>query len=179
MLASNHTNLIALQSIQRAFLFTEGAQFLRNANAQGVVDSIVFRFVLKNSGMTPTRHMTSHVSHGYYPNGLPRKFSFPDERADTSTPLDVGPHGETGIENGPFSASKIEDVLSGRTRLYFWGWARYHDIFEGTPEHITEFCLELVGVDGDPFSPSQSQPGVASFRACAVHNCYDDECQRQ
>jgi hypothetical protein len=182
MLASNHTNLIALQSIQRAFLFPEMREIrtIRSGGAQGV-DSIVVHFVWKNSGTTPTRHMTSDFSYGYYPDGLPPGFSFPDgpspnAEAPTSTPRLVGPHGEVAFPVGPIPPRKIEDLLSNRTRLFVWGWAKYHDIFEGTPEHITKFCQELVKFHGDPLDPSS---GAATMSSCPVHNCYDDECQRQ
>jgi hypothetical protein len=181
MLDSNHMNLTALQSIQRAFLFIETPEIVRSLGSQGV-ESIVFRFVWKNSGTTPTRHMTTHVSSQYFPAGLPREFSFPDwwslnAEAHINTPVTAGPHGEAGIEAAPIPANEVGALLSRRTRLYFWGWAKYHDIFEGTPEHITKFCMELVGFHGDPLSPSQS--GAAIMNNCPVHNCYDDECEKQ
>ncbi len=54
---------------------------------------------------------------------------------------------------------------------YFFGEARYHDVFPGTPLHVTKYCFSLNGVTGGNDRPTPI-PLV-----CRHWNCADDECK--
>jgi len=170
----------ALKTAQRAFVFP-GETEVYPIPKDNQIESILFRFTWENSGTTPTSHMLTHASAGYYTQGLPKNFDFPDvwdEGAPhISTPAAVGPHGKTGV-SAKIPSGFIRALQLNQTRIYFWGWTRYHDIFEGTPEHVTLFCYELKRFIGDPLDP-KSSVGHVELDNCEVHNCYDQDCKGQ
>lgn len=179
MIESNKITREALETVQRAFVFPGTPQVTRSIK-KTTVESVILRFSWINSGTTPTRNMTTHISYGQYPNGLPPNFDFPDgwsskdEATHINTPIGLGPHGDAGVELEPFPAQDIKAIQLHKTKVFIWGWARYHDIFKNTPEHVSEVCYELVGFHGDPLVPSES--GGVILNNCATHNCFDSEC---
>ena len=38
---------------------------------------------------------------------------------------------------GPVPFSDIEEWEAGRKRIFVWAWAKYRDIFNDTPLHVT------------------------------------------
>jgi hypothetical protein len=44
--------------------------------------------------------------------------------------------------------------MSGKADLFFYGWASYNDIFEGTSTHVTKFCWQAQVKGSDPEAPS-------------------------
>jgi hypothetical protein len=170
----------ALEKVQRAFIFHSKIEIMRNLTGTSI-DSFIFRFVWENSGVTPTKFMTNHISYEWRPGPLPKGFTFPDKwpegKPQTASRSAIGPHGESGIDAGPIPAAIIKAVQAHQMRLFFWGWVKYRDIFNATPEHITEICYELTGFyGGDPFALNTiSYPVIDN---CPTHNCFDDECKQ-
>lgn len=105
-----------------------------------------------NAGATPTRGMTTHGSYQWLPIKLPDNFPFPDLWAPGVPHVDrhalLGPKGTIRVDlNPPISLDTMKLVQKHQLSLYFWGWARYRDVFMGTPEHITMFCSEFIPIE--------------------------------
>ena len=48
------------------------------------------------------------------------------------------------VEHADLSPWQLQEIAEGRKFLYVWGWARYFDIFKGTPEHVSRACWALA-----------------------------------
>ena len=135
----------ALVTTQRAFAF--------NSFVVNVVGSEIWLMIRwENSGATPTKEIRNWVSWKTFPHGPPKDYQWPnlDESgnptADTSTAIKfiIGPKTSQGSQMLKIPISTFEKVRGGDLRLFIWGWAEYHDVYEGTPTHRTEFCNEVV-----------------------------------
>jgi len=176
MLKSNEINREALESVQRAFIFlapVEGTAYKNSAGTK--IKSFSFRFPWENSGVTPTRNMATHVNWTFLPGPLPNDFSFPDlwspGQPHINAHVAIGPKGSTN-STVPVSIEYINAMLAHKAHLYFWGWAKYRDIFPNTPDHLTEFCMELT----DLRFVRAEQRFQPEWVSCISHNCYDEEC---
>jgi hypothetical protein len=172
----------ALASVQRAFVFPGNVRTQTFGDPVNGITSFSLRFSWDNSGTTPAIHVRSHISYEPMTSELPANFSFPDrwppKGRRVNTPTMIAPRGGIDAIVGPISIDDFRLMKSQNVHLYFWGWARYRDVFSGTPEHLTEMCYELTDFNGDLFStkPVMLEPILTS---CNVHNCYDDECKNQ
>jgi hypothetical protein len=163
----------ALVSVQRAFIVVtkQDVVGIGFGNSQ---QSIV-KFTWENTGVTPGIDLTTHVSFMQPDRPLSAKYTFPDLWGPTEPHIIVrGPIAPHGIRQNVIGMiPKAMIVKLKEAPIYFWGWARYRDIFNNTPEHITEYCTELIGFLGDPFSgPGPVEPATTS---CPFHNCTDEE----
>jgi len=173
----------AMVAGERAFVFATGVKPFWERGESGLYNWR-FRPSWKNSGDTPTRNMTMHSECELRTEVLPKEFNFDHPTTEIGVAL-IPPNTETGGGLAPnypraaITAQDILDVQSGRKFLYFWGWAKYSDVFPDTPQHITRFCWQILPL-GDPFAyaPNVSPqnltfPYVHRFEG----NCADDECQ--
>jgi hypothetical protein len=122
------------------------------------------------------------MDHSWLPiPDLPPNFDYPDlwmpAEPHTATPAFAGPQKNLDTTPLDIPPETIRAVQAGATHLFFWGWTRYRDVFKGTPEHISEYCVELKGFRGDPFDTNPSHPVLLTLENCKTHNCYDDECK--
>jgi hypothetical protein len=46
----------------------------------------------------------------------------------------------------------LTDVVDRKLFFYIWGWCRYRDVFDDTPERLTEFCFQVIP-SGNPAKP--------------------------
>ncbi len=180
MIESNRTNREALTSVQRAFI-TAGNMAVGRFVDSNKVTKFQFFAQWENSGVTPTRRAIQHVSYKPDVKPLPKNFSYPDlwseEEPKKNVPFIFGPKQSIFSSQFLIDPVIIEAVKSRKLHLYFWGWLRYFDIFENTPEHITRFCREYF-VDGDPLNPSLNfQNRFVS--SCPNYDCIDNECKQQ
>jgi len=179
MLDSNKTNREALISVQRAFVFVGNSEIARVVVGKKI-NHFTIKTVWENSGTTPTKLTTTHVSFQSWtgPGGIPDDFTFPDSWSEgvphINTEVFIGPKGITSVITPPISATILEGIKNHSARFYIWGWAKYRDIFNDTPEHITEFCTELSRFTGDPMSLDPNVQPILDN--CERHNCYDDQC---
>jgi hypothetical protein len=165
----------ALTSVQRAFILPGPVEVMQTGSKGSPVK---FAIHWDNSGVTPARG-TTHVNYRWDQKPLPADFSFPDQWEENTphvqNPFILGPKGSTSLIVGPIPEQVIRTMPY--FHIYFWGWARYRDVFAGTREHVTEFCSELL-----PFTmpiAADADLGTIKFRldACPRHNCYDDACK--
>jgi len=179
MKESNRINREALESVQRAFVLPGDVDptVIGNNSTQ----SVRFSFHWNNSGTTPTKGLRTHVNYRWDIQALPNDFSFSDlweeGRSHVQTPALLGPKGSTAVDVGPVPVQVVNGLVQHYYHLNFWGWATYRDVFRGTPEHITEFCYELI-----PFDVQTGKDSTTiKYRLdnCTHHNCYDDECKEE
>jgi predicted small secreted protein len=188
MLHSNEINREALQSVQRAFVSIssiEGMQWIEPTTNR--VSQVQLSFIWQNSGTTPAKNLHAHVNQMSDAGTgteiwFPKDFTFPDywgpNEDHAGTPMFVGPNkGSASYEAVTLSAQQAEGIFQKKESLYFWGWARYHDTFPGTKEHIFKFCSKLVGFTADPLGVNT--PVKPELVNCKRHNCYDDECEAE
>jgi hypothetical protein len=169
----------ALVDVQRAFVFPGNVRPQTFGDAINGITSLSLRFSWENSGTTPAKDATNHISYQLMANELPDDFSFPDrwpqKGKHINTTTMIAPRGGIDALVGPISINDFKAMKSLGAHMYFWGWVRYHDVFEKS-EHLTEICFELTDFNGDVFSikPVMLEPVLTS---CNIHNCYDEECK--
>jgi len=135
----------------------------------------------KNTGNTPTRDLTTHVSCRIFENELSNDWDFPDIWSKASQGFRV--RGRFGIspqntiigEAIGLSVQDINDVIARKTWLYMWGWTAYSDIFPDTKRHITRFAvqIQIIGNSRDPKGLTFKYPFAKKY------NCSDEECDAQ
>jgi hypothetical protein len=140
----------------------------------------------KNTGETPTRNLRVYTDWDF---AIPPAFpNFNFDRVTLAPGVGLIPP-DTTMQGGPvprhpqaLSPSEIKEIQLGKRSLFVWGWAKYNDIFEGTPEHVTKFCFQILIV-GDPiqYKPGTMPPNPGSLAFTYVMhsagNCADDECK--
>jgi hypothetical protein len=173
----------ALAADKRAFVFAKGLGSFWELDEQTGFYNWRFRPSWENSGETPTSRMTMCTECELRNTPLPSDFEFRHDPTHTGNGL-IGP--KTSIYGGiapqspaaAISPFDILDIEQGKKFLYLWGWIRYHDVFPGTPHHITRFAWAIVAV-GDPFAynPRAADKTVAFSNIYLPRgNCADDDC---
>lgn len=170
---------------ERAFVFATNIMPFWEQSPDGAYNWR-FRPNWENSGDTPTRNMTMHSECLLVPSPIAPGFNFDYETTEIGNALNP-PKTKSGGGLAPrFTAPAItpQDIIeiqNGRKFLYFWGWARYYDVFTGTPQHITRFCWQIV-VAGNPYlyEPTSSPQNLQFSNIYHFEgNCADDECDQQ
>jgi hypothetical protein len=180
MRKSNEINRQSLVSIQRAFAVATGIEVTKRANFKGEITGLEFTIKLENAGVTPTRFMTTHHSFMFFPTPLTDTYNFPDVWDESEPHLTVratmGPKGVASMSPSVVSADVIQDVMNRKKFLYFWGWIKYHDIFPDTPEHLTRYCIQVTGFEGEVLVQNSPMKVLSSNCFQTHSNCYDEEC---
>jgi hypothetical protein len=168
---------------ERAFVFTTELIAYWELDPTTNLYNWRFRPKWKNSGDTPTKHMIIFSECVLRTAPLPVGFDFNYPTRDTGTAL-IPPSTEAAGGVAPrFPAPAITphdilDVQTGRKILYYWGWAKYFDVFPDTPEHVTRFCWQVLPI-GDPLAYDPKVfPQNLNFSTInhPEGNCADDEC---
>jgi hypothetical protein len=174
------TSRDALVEVQRAVMSADDLVMDRSAK-DGKVNEFNFYIQWKNSGTTPTKNMTFH--HSWMPSvvALPKDFKFTDLWAPNepkiNTPSFAGPQGRVRTTYTAIPPEIIKAVQEHKLRLYFWGWAKYRDVFKNTRPHISKYCTEVSDFKGDPFDMDSSHSVLMVTSNCETYNCHDDECK--
>jgi len=166
------------QATQRAFVHLNGFRTtkLTDTRKKKVISCQIIP-IFQNSGATPTRNMTVHVSFFQTEKPIPENFDYPDLGDCQRIPFYLAPHmeQETGAITVPIKT--IADVRNHTLDYYIYGWIRYKDIVGGGNSHLTEFCYGISEVLGDPMGVTD--PMTLRFSECPKHNCADEECNNQ
>jgi len=40
--------------------------------------------------------------------------------------------------------STSKKLAAKKRRFLYYGWIKYHDVFDNTPQHTTRFCYEVI-----------------------------------
>lgn len=142
-----------------------------------------FRPELKNTGATPTKNMTMHTQCELRDSPRPVEFNFDYPTTEIwrgFLPPQVTNNGTLAPRppSPAITPADIIDIQNGRKVLYFWGWIRYNDVFEGTSQHITRFSWTLSPI-GDPraYIPNQRPESLIwNYFLTPDGNCADEEC---
>jgi len=171
------TSKDALTAVQRAFIFATNMDVVRVADPSNPskIGSLEFSITWVNNGTTPTHNMRTYYNWLTPPIALPSDFTYPDLGDHKSIPIALGPRGVAHTTPILVPAEAIRKIMNHQGHLYIWGWATYKDIFQGTKPHITRFCTEVTGFDGDPLNGSDANSKPMTVN-CG-NNCYDDECK--
>lgn len=104
-----------------------------------------------NGGNTPTKNLRTRIDYVIWDGELLKDFSFPDNVDPIGTGF-LAPKqmfaGPRIPQNQPLASVDVDQILNGSKRLYFFGWAKYFDMFPGTPERTTTFCFFVQGNRG-------------------------------
>jgi len=145
-------------------------------------DRVGMQILWKNSGNTPTRNLTVWIVTTNLQRKLDSSFSFPDNIP--AKPNDkslwvrsfVGPQADFSSQIVAVAYNPKSPIDSGHQYIYFWGWARYNDIFDSKTVHLTRFCEEIYAIIPDPKNIALP---TAYARQCNYGNCADDECRAE
>jgi hypothetical protein len=162
----------ALTKLERAF---PGEFQIRQGVDGTKVTEYEFRLQWENSGSTVARQFLLHINWDTFLDDIPPNYGFPDRGLKAQHPTFLGPKAKTSTAPFAIDVATIEAVRVHQIRLFVYGWATYHDIFEGTPQHITRFCTELYQIDGDPYAFQKSC--TWNWRSYTRHNCVDEDCE--
>jgi hypothetical protein len=183
---SNRINREAYTAVQRAFITVSDVE-MTPLYDNGEITHWALRVNVENSGNTPTVDL----------NVVPTNTSYPIERQEVRSPgvpndpenargilknggislhALIGPHVRYPITSFGLPAAKgasdgIDAILTRKSRAFTYGAIHYHDIFEGTREHVTKYCYGI--------GAEETKDGVMPRPyPCSHWNCADDECLR-
>lgn len=163
----------ALISGQRAFMFIrEIKTYLHQDPATGKFHWTIHP-IWANSGNTPTRGLSINTTYRLLDEPLPNGYDFPESQEDL-IPTIAGPRSMVEAVSGTLSSEDLAAVKDGKKFFYIWGWAEYHDIFEGTKKRVTRFCNQLIEVDGDPAAPINEHNPLQMMFGFHTENNYAD-----
>jgi hypothetical protein len=145
----------SLENIERAFVFMKDWAFAPRADQDGNIMAWSLIPFLENSGSTPTRRLVTYLNKHEFVGDIPDSFDFPDLPASgQDKPIYrssfIGPKARMGMQGLELQLVDLWNIWKQNKRTLLYGWADYDDIFEKTPRHRIEFCVEiLVGGECD------------------------------
>jgi hypothetical protein len=173
-------------AVNRAFVVAS-ASVQQSGTGDGV--KWIFETPIENSGNTPTRSMRVNFAGSTGPDvpDVPIPLGKDAEkgyamssamsRAIRKSPPPIqaflGAHARNSFIWIDLDQNQIKMIASGATQSYLYGTVHYYDVFDDTPEHITEFCYRVIVRT----LPDDTQRPVPLL--CDSFNCADDECPKQ
>lgn len=127
----------------------------------------------KNCGSTPARRCRTRFNIGFFKNGIPKDFDYPDNPTGGGIPVTekthMAPNGTLANTVG-CTVAQTQAAQRGEIKIFAWGWIEYDDIFERTPRRRTEVCFQaVIGPDGRSCTPAAAGP----------FNSADDDCHHK
>jgi hypothetical protein len=173
---SDRTNETSITS-QRAFISFSGPYIVADVKDKKMKGTNVY-WVMANSGTTPADGVVieSNMSLG---QAVPEKgIDFDGLPQTERQKLVLGPKGSYQFKPLYLSIEDWDAIANAKEHLFFWGWVTYHDIFNGTPERLSEFCTDITKVNWNKEDHSDPTGGINTINPpCPTHNCYDEECE--
>ncbi|HYD59542.1 MAG TPA: hypothetical protein VEC35_04270 [Noviherbaspirillum sp.] len=163
----------ALISGQRAFMFIREIKTYLHQDPDTGKFHWTIHPIWANSGNTPTRGLSINTTYRLLDAPLLKDYDFPESQEDL-IPTIAGPRSMVEAVSGTLTSEDLAAVKEGRKFFYIWGWAEYHDIFEGTKKRVTRFCNQLIQVDGDPAFPISDHNPVQMMFGFHTENNYAD-----
>jgi hypothetical protein len=166
----------SLTSVQRAFVSFAGGGSAKKVIVRGKVTDLVVTLPWVNYGVTPTRNGKSQINWEPFPGDLPNNFDFPDIGKVKFSQFMIPAKG-SGNATMKIPIDIFSEIKKGNMRLFVWGWITYHDIFNKTPTHLSEFCDEVTKITTSSEDVTNSTTDVTwELNLCQTHNCADEEC---
>jgi hypothetical protein len=167
----------ALITTERAFVYCEriNAHWTAHKETEEIIEW-TFVPVWKNSGKTPTRRARSQINSwvGIEAGDLPADFNFPNYEDDNRWHTMIGPGATMHAVHIHLPIETLKKIRAGIAHVYIWGWFDYDDVFDQTPRHRAEFCLEIE-VTGNPIY----KEGGFAYRVQGPFNGFDEDCYRR
>jgi hypothetical protein len=164
---------------QKAFVFFSMALTRHPiTDKSGKATAWEFLVPIQNIGNTPTKDLS--IIGRIFLDGRFGEAPVPyydDLTVKEGPRLFLPPHA-IGNQTTPVGVNTMRIKEINKKPIYFYGWAKYHDVFDisdRTPLHITMYCFQVSSYAGDPTVPDISfNP---AFAPCpGRHNCADEEC---
>jgi hypothetical protein len=179
MRESNKINRESLIAVQRAFVVagpTDKAAVKPVMEPSGKETRIIFQLKLENVGATSTKKLTYRLNNYSGPFAMTDKFKLDDEGPPATGIL--GPKSVLALKTETMPQELLDrtGMYPGQHHIYLWGWAKYRDIFNDTPMHLTEFCYEVMPYLESVPLPNKRQYAV-TFNGCGRYTCADEECE--
>lgn len=198
MQISNRNSQDALILVQRARFSFNGitTDLVVRRTPEGDQKSWKFWDSWKNNGLTPATGIVGAVTADEIPEE-PNEVQFINERQargkyvsgisiSQGDSLQVGPI----IKDKSFLPTPAEASANPDRHLFFWGWIAYHDVFQDTKTHVTEFCNRVLNVQETVATrmkpPEKGRSDDSFIHAGPVldlgvckkqnHNCIDENC---
>lgn len=185
----------ALFGVQRPFMFTHGTTIEDVKVFMGPARERIlagWRAYIKweNSGNTPTKGLTITTHCVLSVNPIADPFALlitAPKSTHMSTQSFSTVFGPKQIDVGGQCPIDLMSVALGKLlnfgHYYAFGTAYYKDILNGTKTYRTDFCYELT-LAGGPLAQEfegvkNPEPVHLVSGHCFIHNCADDECERQ
>jgi len=134
---------------ERAYVFVEEfvSETILTPNRDQIA-ACAIRVRWRNSGNSPTKNLNVRTL-TQLTDGPPLPDDFPFRAGPIEKiPTIIEPKGQKFSGSITIPIEIVRDSIAMHRRIYRWGWAEYNDIFERTPTHRTDFCVELK-FDGD------------------------------
>jgi hypothetical protein len=148
--AHPQSTLGSLSNSQRAVLAAEPGRWLSHYEPTSGHVFWTFYPVWFNFGPTATKDLKIAVMYALADRPLEDDFGFPDHPGLVHTPMWIAPNARiNGSETPMIDGELLRLVQDGKKHFYIYGWAKYHDAFDGTPEHTTRFCWKITSIRGD------------------------------
>lgn len=173
----------SLESVQRAFITFKTLHAVEETEhtARGDLKAVLLSSEWENSGTTPAIQFRQVFNSGKHSGPITEEeFLSASLLFDYPTTY-LGPKGTTISGSFGYPLEKISLNLQPGAKerrvsdlnILAWGWTVYRDVFKGTKEHVTEFCVQLNSVR---LSDDPAKLPDMSFGTCVNHNCTDEYC---
>ena len=162
------------RTTQRAFVTQSNVVHGGKMTENGKWKNEILLVNWENSGNTPIWHGVLHTEPHELTSELPEGFDFSDT-GNESRNIYIGARdkAQTGVV---MPVAYFDQAKTGKAHIFVWGWLRYRDIFfPKSPQHVHEFCVELMNVKPDPTDPTGTDI-IWVTANCAEHNCDDEDC---
>jgi hypothetical protein len=110
--------------------------------------------VWQNLGNTPAKDVELQIWHYIQDSEMPIDFAF--DKYEKPVRIVIAPQGSVNSSHVNVYYEEMIDVYEGRKYLYLWGWCRYNDIFEESPQRLTRFCYRVFVEDNPRLPPSDT-----------------------
>lgn len=162
----------------RAYVHFSGCRYISHTAKDGQIFWRV-RPLWRNHGNTPTRDLRVYV--GYYLENMPipDDYDFSPKIPGEWPKAIIPPHDTIVSYTYDVWGRDLAAVLRGEMHFYVWGIAYYRDVYPGTEEHVTKFCLRAANISGDPEKFWDANlPVEIMFTSGHWHNCADEDCDQ-
>jgi len=170
----------SVEDVQRAFVSPMVAPAYL-VGQDGKTRAIQFSIRWENTGLTPTRYLTTHSNFQAIFGTLPDNFDFTDQWSGLESKVNqstfLAPRQYlTASRPLIIPIAQLETITPPHTQKFvIWGWARYYDVFPNTRRHLSEYCY-LVSGQREPITPTSTNQIGYFIENCDRHNCADQEC---
>jgi len=152
----------------RAYVVQDGISFTSHFDPEKGVRWLRLTAKWRNAGNTPTVDLAVQVWPLLSEKEMPGDFTF-DKYVEPG-PAALAAGGVIESDALTLTAKDGRGVRDGKLFFYIWGWARYRDVFDGSAQHQTRFCVRITML-GEPALPISDTNVLQIFSSpVGIHN---------